>query len=135
MESKREYELPLGELVERLTIVQLRELLLNSDKYEKEIKALEHDIDLILTEKGVTVNARIIRIIFLTAQLNTLIWLYKDKMNEAPENYAKYLKLSHQLNGLRNALKNKLMVEVDEYTQASLRTNINTDGLEFHISI
>jgi len=135
MENRREYELPLGELVERLTIVQLRELLLNSNKYEAEIKALEHDIDLIMREKDIVPNARIIRIIFLTAQLNTLIWLYKDKMNEAPENYAKYLKLSHQLNGLRNSLKNRLMTEVDATDPASLRTNINTDGLEFHISI
>jgi hypothetical protein len=134
MDDKRQYELPLGELVERLTIAQLRELLLNSDKYEKEIAALEHDIDLIFRQKNVVPNARIIRIIFLTAQLNTLIWLYKDKMNEAPENYAKYLKLSHQLNGLRNKMKNLLMEETEPDT-SKLRTNVNTDGLEFHVSL
>lgn len=134
MDDKRKYEPPLGELIERLTIVQLRELLLNSDKYESEISVLEHDIDLIFKQKNVVPGARIIRIIFLTAQLNTLIWLYKDKMNEAPENYAEYLKLSHQLNGLRNQMKNLLMQEVDS-DPSKLRTNVNTDGLEFHVSL
>lgn len=132
--SNRQYELPLGELVERLTIVQLRELLLNTPRYEDEIQRLMHDIDLILLEKNVVVNARIIRIIFLTAQLNALIWVYKDKMQENNEDYAKYLKLSHQLNGLRNKMKNLLMEETDTST-GTLRTNVNTDGLEFHISI
>jgi hypothetical protein len=134
MDNSRQYELPLGELVERLTIAQLRELLLNSDKYEKEIAALEHDIDLIFRQKNVVPNARIIRIIFLTAQLNTLIWLYKDKMNEAPENYARYLKLSHQLNGLRNKMKNMLMEELDT-SPGALRTNVDTYGLDFHVSM
>ena len=133
MENKRQYELPLGELIERLTIVQLRELLLNSNKYEKEIGALEHDIDIILKEKNVIPNARIIRIIFLTAQLNTLIWVYKDKMQEGEENYHQFLKLSHQLNGLRNKMKNLLMEEIDNID--GQHTNVNTDGLEFHLSI
>jgi hypothetical protein len=133
MDDKRQYELPLGELVERLTIAQLRELLLNSDKYESEIKALEHDIDLIIQQNDIVINARILRIVFLTAQLNTLIWVYKDKMMENEENYAKFLKLSHQLNGLRNTLKNLLMKETG--TEAFMRTNINTDNLEFHVSL
>jgi hypothetical protein len=135
MTDSRQYELPLGELVERITIAQLRELLLNSDKYEDEIKRLEHDIDLVMKQKAVVINARIIRIIFLTAQLNTLIWVYKDKMLENEANYAHYLKLSHQLNGLRNTLKNKLMLEIDNIESSALRTNTNTDKLEFHVSL
>jgi len=137
--GKREYELPFGELIDKLTITQLRELLLNTDKYATEIWQLEHDIDDILTAKDMVpgagpFNARFIRIVFLMAQLNTLIWTFKDKMSGDPntEEYIKHLKLAHQVNGLKNSLKNMLSQLVGE---GELKTNIKTDGLEYHISI
>lgn len=135
MDDSRQYELPFGELVDKITILQLRETLLNSPKYAEEIKQLEHDIDLVLRQKGIVPTARMMRIIFLMGQLNTLIWLYKDKMLEdGGGRYGEYLKLSHQVNGLKNSLKNCLMESTGESSSA-LRTNIKTDGLEYYVSI
>jgi len=126
---ERQYKLPLSELIDKLTITQLRELQLkkNRDLYSKEIEELEHDIDSIIEEGQLKIDARIIRIIFLIAQLNTLIWSYKDIMDLLPSDYDKYLRLSHQVNGLKNKLKNKL--------SETGRTNINTDGLDFFVSL
>lgn len=135
MDDKRQYELPLGELIDKLTILQLREMLLNTYKYAKEIQQLEHDIDLVMKKKNVVLTARTMRIIFLMGQLNTLIWMFKDKMEENDEQYAKYLKLAHQVNGLKNALKNKLMEETETVSSSLFRTNIKTDKLEYSISI
>jgi hypothetical protein len=79
MSKHRQYELPFGELVDKITILQLRETLLHSDRYADEIRQLEHDIDLVLKQKGIVLTARLTRIIFLIGQLNTLIWVYKDR--------------------------------------------------------
>jgi hypothetical protein len=134
MENSRQYELPFGELVDKITILQLRETLLNNPNYAEDIRKLEEDIDLTMRQMGAVWTARTMRIMFLIAQLNTLIWLFKDKMEEGEEQYTTYLKLSHQVNGLKNALKNKLM-ESTGGTPASLRTNIKTDGLPYYVSI
>jgi len=133
MDDKRQYKLPLGELIDKITILQLRETLLNSKKYEEDIRQLEHDIDLVMNEKNIVLNARMVRIIFIIAQLNTLIWTFKDKMGNDTNNeeYVKYLKLAHQVNGLKNALKNRLIA----MECGTPRTNINTDGLEYYVSI
>ena len=131
--NERQYKLPFGELIDKITISQLRETLLNTESYAEEIKQLEHDIDAVIHESGIILNARTTRIIFLIAQLNTLIWTFKDSMGDGSDNdkYVKYLKLSHQVNGLKNALKNRLIA----MENGTVRTNIKTDNLKYHISI
>jgi len=138
MQNDREYLPKFSELLEQFTIIQLRELLLNKDikTYMDDIKKIEHDIDLIIKENDIKLSARLLRLTFLTGQLNTLIWIYKDKMQEKEENYLPYLKLSHQINGLRNTIKNELLILTEDTTEGSIRTNTNTDGLEnFHVSL
>jgi len=135
-DTPRQYVLPLGELIDKFTITQLRETLLNTDKYVEELRQMEHDIDVLLIENDVVLNARAVRLIFLMAQMNTLIWMFKDKMAEdtREENYVKYLKLSHQVNGLKNILKNKLMNEIGDDISAQ-KTNTWIDTLEYKISV
>lgn len=134
--SERQYKLPFGELIDKLTITQLRETLLNNHAYAKEINELEHDIDIVMDEKDIVLTARMVRIIFLMGQLNTLIWVFKDQMGEnaTEAEYVKFLKLAHQVNGLKNSLKNKLMQMVDRDPTA-LKTNVKTDGLNYYVSI
>lgn len=136
MNNKKQYELPFGELIDKFTITQLRETLLNSDKYAEELLQLEHDIDMVAHEKNIVLNARMIRLIFIMGQLNTLIWVFKDKMAEdtSEENYVKYLKLSHQVNGLKNTVKNKLMQCLGD-SSAAIKTNTWIDTLKYRISI
>jgi hypothetical protein len=45
-----------------------------------------------------------------------------------------YLKLSHQVNGFKNVLKNRLLADTGEKSSA-LRTNTRTDGLDYHVSL
>ena len=56
------------------------------------------------------------RIIVLISQINLHIWKNKDLMQENLDNSEKYLsllKLSHQLNGIRNRMKNYIL-EIEE---------------------
>ena len=132
MANNRQYIFTLGELLERMSILQLREMLLTDDrdKHATELLKISADIDSILTEKRFTPNALFLRLAILTGELNTLIWIYKDRLND---DYALYLKLSHQINGLRNQIKNIINQEAGE--PGPKVTNLSTDGLDFHISI
>lgn len=138
MQNDRDYLLPFSELLEQMTVLQLREMLLNKniETYAKDIKNIEHDIDLIIKEKGLKLTARLLRLTFLIGQINALIWVYKDKMLENEENYLPYLKLSHQVNGIRNVVKNQMLSLIGDSNDGSLKTNTSMDGLEnFKVSI
>jgi hypothetical protein len=106
---ERLYVPTLSELVDRLSILQLKEVKIPEHKedYADEIKMILHDIDLILSQESVKLDAAAIRAIIVLSQMNTHIWV-----NEA--NYRKGIKegnnleLTHGLNGIRNTAKNKL---------------------------
>ena len=106
--SKRKYLPTLSELIDRLSIAQLKEVFITEHKneYSQEIADICHDIDVCLSEAEV-VNAETIRAIVVLAQMNLHIW-----HNEA--NYRKGIKggnnleLTHGLNGIRNTAKNKI---------------------------
>ncbi len=131
-EATRKYVVPFAELVDRVTVNQIKEVLLSDGKesYAKEMENISHDIDLIIEQKGLKFSSRIMRIVVALAQLNLHIWYNKDCMQEKPEEYDDLLKLAHQLNGVRNRMKNLLLEEVGEKEKAAERSNFNTDGLE-----
>ena len=99
----------LSELIDRLTITQLKEVFITDHKaeYAQEIQDILHDIQMHLDENDVVVNAEVIRAIVVVSQMNLHIW-----HNEA--NYRKgiregnSLELTHGLNGIRNTAKNKI---------------------------
>jgi hypothetical protein len=105
----RKYLPTLSELIDRLSIVQLKEVFIpgHKDEYKQEIKDIIHDIDLTLKEKNVILDSRTIRAIVVLSQMNLHIW-----HNES--NYRKgiadnnNLELTHGLNGIRNTAKNKI---------------------------
>lgn len=51
-------------------------------------------------------------------------------MQNDSEKYMDLLKLAHQLNGVRNRMKNILLEEVGDKDKSARKTNYNTDGLE-----
>jgi hypothetical protein len=135
---ERQFLPAFTELIDRLTVDQIKEVLLPDLQPEmaEEMKILCHDIDLIIEERELKLNSRFIRIIIAIAQLNLHIWKLKDEMQIFPDKYDKLLKLAHQLNGLRNQLKNSLLEEAGDKDKSSQRTNFNIDGLEgWNISI
>lgn len=105
----RKYLPTLAELVDRLSIAQLKEVFIpdHKEEYAQEIRDILHDIDLILKDKSVVVDAEVLRAIVVLSQMNLHIW-----HNEA--NYRKGIKdgnnleLTHGLNGIRNVAKNKI---------------------------
>lgn len=106
---ERKYLPTLSELIDRLSIVQLKEVFISKHKeeYSQEIKDILHDIDLILKDENTEINAETIRAVIVLSQMNLHIW-----HNEA--NYRKGIKdgnnleLTHGLNGIRNVAKNKI---------------------------
>ena len=76
MSIERKYLPTLSELVDRLTITQLKEVFITDHKkeYSEEISDILHDIDALLKDKDIVVDARAIRAIVVLAQMNLHIW-------------------------------------------------------------
>ena len=91
--SERKYLPTLSELIDRLSIVQL-----------KEINDIIHDIDLTLAENNVILDSKAIRAIVVLSQMNLHIWHnesnYRKGIGEGND-----LELTHGLNGIRNTAK------------------------------
>lgn len=105
--SERKYLPTLSELIDRLSIVQLKEVFIPEHKqeYSQEIKDIMHDIDSLLEEKGV--DAAFIRSIIVLAQMNLHIWHNESNYRKGIKD-GNNLELTHGLNGIRNTAKNKI---------------------------
>ena len=121
----------IAELIDQLTVNQIKEVLLPEKKeiIAEEIRKIINDIDLILSEREVKITARLLRIVIVIAQMNVHIWYNKDEMVKDENRYLELLKLAHQLNGIRNQMKNLLLDETGDRIMGARKTNFNTDGL------
>jgi len=74
--ADRKYLPTLSELVDRLSIVQLKEVFIAEHKseYAEEINAIVHDIQLYLDESKEPITAETIRAIVVLSQMNLHIW-------------------------------------------------------------
>jgi len=109
--NSRQFLPPMSELIDRLTVTQIKENLLGDESgdFYTEIKKLINDIDLIVSEKNVSLSGQLIRAVVMISQINLHIWRNKELMQENLGNdtkYLLYLKKAHQMNGVRNLLKN-----------------------------
>lgn len=123
----------VAELVDTVSIDQIKMFKIKKyrESYQKEIAKISHDIDLIISrKKNIKFNARLIKIITTIAIVNLLIWNLKEQMKTDSENYDRLLKLAHQLNGIRNRMKNSLLAVFGESEPSRKRTNTETDELE-----
>jgi len=107
--STRKYLPTLSELVDRLSIVQLKEVFIPEHKteYAEEIKAIVHDIQLYLEESKEPITAEIIRAIVVLSQMNLHIWHNESNYRKGIKD-GNNLELTHGLNGIRNVAKNKI---------------------------
>ena len=106
----RKYLPTLGELIDRLSIVQLKEVKIpkHKEEYAKEISEIVHDINEILKEKP-PVDGDFIRAVVVVSQMNSHIWYNEDNARNG-EDVGNKLMLTHGLNGIRNTAKNKIQV-------------------------
>jgi hypothetical protein len=107
--KQRKFLPTISELIDRLSIVQLKEVFITDYKneYSKEINDIVHDIQLILDENGGNVDAEMIRAIIVCSQMNLHIWHNEANVRSGKEGPSK-LALTHGLNGIRNTSKNKI---------------------------
>ena len=107
--KNRKYLPTLSELIDRLSIVQLKEVFIPEHKkeYAKEIKDIIHDLDLELSEKSVILSGDDIRSIIVLAQMNLHIWHNESNYRKGIKD-GNNLELTHGLNGIRNTAKNKI---------------------------
>jgi len=106
---ERKYLPTLSELVDRLSISQLKEVFITDHKeeYAKEIDEIVHDIELILSQADGRITGEQIRAIIVLSQMNLHIWHNESAVRKGiagPANLA----LTHGLNGIRNTAKNKI---------------------------
>ena len=104
----RKYLPTLGELIDRLSIVQLKEVKIpqHKEEYAQEILEIVHDINEILNDKP-KVDGEFIRAIVVLSQMNTHIWYNEDNARNG-DDVGNKLMLTHGLNGIRNTAKNKI---------------------------
>jgi len=110
---ERKYLPTLSELVDRLSISQLKEVFIpnHKDEYAQEIKDIIHDIQLLLDKQDRKITAETIRAIVVLAQMNLHIWQNESNYRKGIKNNNN-LELTHGLNGIRNTAKNKIQEAV-----------------------
>ena len=121
MSSTKKYLPTISELIDRLSIVQLKEVFITEHKeeYAQEIKDIVHDINEELHSMQINKTVfwekptgEMIRAIIVLAQMNLHIW-HNETKYRAGEGDGN-LGLTHGLNGIRNTAKNKIQDEVGE---------------------
>jgi hypothetical protein len=105
--KQRRYIQTLSELIDRLSIVQLKEVFIPEHKleYAQEISDIVHDIQIILDENKAVIDAETIRAIIVVSQMNLHIWHNESNYRRGIKD-GNNLELTHGLNGIRNTSKN-----------------------------
>jgi hypothetical protein len=106
--SNRKYLPTLAELVDRLSIAQLKENFITEHKeeYKQEIQDILHDIQLLLDDAE-PLTSETIRAIVVLSQMNLHIWHNESNYRKGIKD-GNNLELTHGLNGIRNTAKNKI---------------------------
>ena len=105
----RKYLPTLSELIDRLSIVQLKEVFISEhkDEYAQEIADIIHDIQAHIDENKSEITAETIRAIVVLSQMNLHIWHNESNYRKGIKD-GNNLELTHGLNGIRNTAKNKI---------------------------
>ena len=102
--SERRYLPTVSELIDRLSIVQLKEVFIpeHKEEYAQEIRDIVYDLDELMRWEKPT--GEMLRAIIVLAQMNLHIW-HNETKYRAGEGDGN-LGLTHGLNGIRNTAKN-----------------------------
>ena len=101
---ERKYLPTLSELIDRLSIAQLKEVFIpeHKEEYAQEISDICHDIEIMLPE-----SSEFIRSVVVLSQMNLHIWHNESNYRKGIKD-GNNLELTHGLNGIRNTAKNKI---------------------------
>lgn len=112
MTETRKWLPSLAELIDRLSIVQLKEIFIpeHAAEYADERGAIQHDIDLLLAGKHLGADA--VRAILVVMLANRVIWENESAARAGGSDQDKRLKFTHSINGIRNRAKN-IIAEIE----------------------
>ena len=110
--KQRKYLPTISDLIDRLSIIQLKEVFIpeHKDEYADEIQDIVEDLEELMRWEKPT--GEMIRAIRVLAQMNTHIW-YNESNFRAGKGEGN-LELTHGLNGIRNTAKNKIQENLVE---------------------
>lgn len=116
---ERKYLPTFAELVDRMTIVQLKAVFIpeHAAEYRAEIALIEHDLDLLLGERleaGRPLRGADIRAIAVLMLTNRFIWENESKARAGGSSQDQLLKMTHSVNGVRSTAKNILSTAAGE---------------------
>lgn len=122
---KRKYLPTLAELVDRLSIHQLKEVFIpeHKDKYQREMRDIMDDINIIISEQNIQLTAEIIKAVVVLSQINEHIWYNESKVRSGESQDLNLLKLTHGLNGIRNRTMNYLLGLIDNKDRRDWKTD------------
>ena len=111
--TARKYLPTLAELLDRLSIVQIKEVKIpeHKEEYAREIQDIVHDINEIMQTETTEVTGEILRALIVLAQMNLHIW-QNESQARAGVNAGNNLMLTHGINGIRNTAKNIIQESV-----------------------
>ena len=91
---KRKWLPTLGELIDRLSIHQLKEVFIpeNKKNYASEMQDMVHDIDMILKEHKGEITGDVIRAIVVLSQMNAHIWYNESQVRKGEKGSDKITK-------------------------------------------
>tara|TARA_Y100000361_G_C11108752_1_gene316365 strand:+ start:426 stop:833 length:408 start_codon:yes stop_codon:yes gene_type:complete len=111
----RKYLPTIAELIDRLSIIQLKEVFISEHKeeYAQEIKDIVHDLNKLGLEKEYDYSnlGELLRAVVVLSQMNLHIWHNETKYRAGDGDGN--LGLTHGLNGIRNTAKNIIQDKVD----------------------
>lgn len=108
----RQYNLNESELIDRLSILSLKEIFIpqNKKNYAEEIQQIVHDLSELF--KGKEINGDFIRDLMLIQLMNSLIWSnesgYRNQHAGIKEEKKYNLELTHSLNSIRTLIRSKI---------------------------
>lgn len=107
--QNRRYLPSLSDLLDRLSIVQLKDVKIPENKtvYVKEIEDIVHDIQMLLDESEQKVTAELLRDLIVLAQFNTHIFVNESEARKGNKD-GNLLIITHSINGIRAMAKNRI---------------------------
>lgn len=126
--NQRKYLPTIAELLDRITIVQQKELKIpeHREEYTKELNDLLYDLKLCLEEEGNKTAEQLTNILrdtIVLTLMNCHIWFSESNFRKGIKD-GNNLELTHGLNGVRNTAKNKIQ------EQFSGRKDYKIDNVE-----
>lgn len=130
--TDRVYLPTLPELIDRMSIVQLKSIFIGARKaeYDVEIGLIEQDINSILADKDYRLTAQDVRAIIVTSIANRFIWENESKARAGGSDQDALLKTTHSINGVRATAKNRLAVAIGDrldYKVDALASDLPSD--------